>query len=365
MATTEQQGPVGFAMVGCGVIAGQHAKAAAGCEDAELVGVTDLDQERASAFAAEHGIGRVYGGAEEMLADDGVDVVVLAMPVKGRARLAHRAIAAGKHVLVEKPAGMDAAEVQGLIDAAEEAGVLVGSCSCRHTGLGSAVAARAVIDSGRLGDLRVVRGRAVMPVMGEPPAAPPVWRVRRDLNAGGIMSNWGVYDLDFLLGIVGWRLEPELALARVWPVAEPFGDRVHPDSDAETHVAALVVCKGGAVLTLERGEFLPVAKDTAWEIVGEKGSVRMSLLPAEKNQVVVIEAAGEGAAADEPLREEVVWEGTDEWGAAHATPIRDFSAAVLEGREPMSALRRAKVITAITDAIYASSESGGAERVMV
>ncbi|MEM6551770.1 MAG: Gfo/Idh/MocA family oxidoreductase [Planctomycetota bacterium] len=363
MSSTQQRGPVRFGMVGCGVIAGQHAKAAAGCDDAELVGVTDLDQERASAFAVEHEIERVYGGADELFADDGVDVVVLAMPVKGRAALALKAMAAGKHVLLEKPAGMDAGEVQGLIDAAEEAGVLAGSCSCRHTGLESATAARAVIDSGRLGALRVVRGRAVMPVAGSAPESPPVWRVRRDLNAGGIMSNWGVYDLDFLLGILGWRLEPELALARVWPVAEAFGDRVHPDSDAETHVAALVMCKGGSVLTLERGEFLPVAKDTAWEVVGERGSVRMSLLPGEENQVVVVEAAVAGA--DEPLREEVVWEGADRWGDAHAMPIRDFSAAVLEGRESMTSLQRAKVITAITDAIYASSESGEAERVLV
>ncbi|MEM6394263.1 MAG: Gfo/Idh/MocA family oxidoreductase [Planctomycetota bacterium] len=364
MGTTGQRGPVRFGMVGCGVIAKQHALAAAGCEHAVMVGVTDLDQERASAFAAEQGIERVYEGAEAMFADEGVEVVVLAMPVKGRAVLALKAIAAGKHVLVEKPAGMDAAEVQGLIDAAECAGVLAGSCSCRHTGLGSAVAARGVIESGRLGALRVVRGRAVLPAAGAAPESPPVWRVRRDLNAGGIMSNWGVYDLDFLLGVVGWRLEPELALGRVWPVAEPFGDRVHPDSDAETHTAALVVCKGGVVLTLERGEFLPVAKETAWEVVGERGSVRMSLLPGENNRVVVIEAA-EGSAGDEPLREEVVWEGSDGWQDAHATPIHDFAAAVLEGREPMTTLRRAKVITAITDAVYASSASGSAERVLV
>ena len=55
-----------------------------------------------------------------------------------------------------------------------------------------------------------------------PKNPPPAWRLRRDQNGGGILVNWGCYDLDYLFGLLDFRLTPRVALARTWPIGQPF-----------------------------------------------------------------------------------------------------------------------------------------------
>ncbi|MEX0653231.1 MAG: Gfo/Idh/MocA family oxidoreductase [Phycisphaeraceae bacterium] len=347
---------VTFGLVGCGVIAGMHAEAAKASPDAELVAVTDLRADAAKAFADKHGVATVHASTDDLFADANVDAVVLAMPVKGRTALAVEALQAGKHVLLEKPAAMNVDEVAQIMAARDAAGDrVVAGCSARHRFLPSAEKATEVVASGVLGALRVVRGRAVMPAGGPPKSPPPVWRVRKDLNAGGIMSNWGVYDLDYLLGVCGWTLTPRQVLAQVWSVSRQFGNRVAEGSDAETHVAALVQCEGGVALTLERGEFVPTVRDTAWQIIGERASLRMNLLPGKENQLWLDESDEEKGVVSKLL-----WEGEETWPTVHNGPLGDLAEAIVHGRPPRTGLEQAMVIQRITDAIYASSDTGQA-----
>ena len=340
-------------MVGCGVIAGKHAAAAKSSPHATLVAVTDLRRDAAEAFAHEHEVATVHESAAAMLDDANVDAVVLAMPVKGRTQLAMRALAAGKHVLLEKPAAMNAQEVAQMIAARGDR--VVACCSSRHRFLTSAGKAREVVASGALGALRVVRARAVVAAGGRPKSPPPVWRVRKDLNAGGIMSNWGVYDLDYLLGTCDWKLVPRQVLAQVWPVSPGLADRVAQGSDAETHVAALVQCDDGVVLTLERGEFIPSIGEKGWQIIGDRGSLRMDMLPGEQNELWLDEADAETGTVSKLL-----WQGRETWDAAHDGPLADMAEAIVDNRPPRTGLEQAIVIQRLTDAIYASAERGEA-----
>ncbi|TPW67926.1 Gfo/Idh/MocA family protein, partial [Schumannella sp. 10F1B-5-1] len=68
-----------------------------------VVAVASRSAERASEFAARHGIEAAYGSYEQLVADPQVDVVLVAAPHSEHRRLALLAIDAGKHVLVEKP----------------------------------------------------------------------------------------------------------------------------------------------------------------------------------------------------------------------------------------------------------------------
>jgi hypothetical protein len=68
-----------------------------------IVAVGSRDAARAQAYASEHGIERAHGSYEELLADDGVDAVYIALPNALHHEWTMRALAAGKHVLVEKP----------------------------------------------------------------------------------------------------------------------------------------------------------------------------------------------------------------------------------------------------------------------
>ena len=93
--------------------------------DQRVAAVASRSLSRAQQFAAAHGIERAYGGYEQLVADPGVDAVYVAAPHSEHLALGLLAIAAGKHVLIEKPIGVSAAQARELKAAAAAAGVLV------------------------------------------------------------------------------------------------------------------------------------------------------------------------------------------------------------------------------------------------
>lgn len=86
--------------------------------DAELVAVASRSQERADAFAAEHGILRSHGSLEALLADDEVDAVYVATPHGVHVEECLAIAAAGKHLLVEKSMATTPEGTQAIVDAA-------------------------------------------------------------------------------------------------------------------------------------------------------------------------------------------------------------------------------------------------------
>lgn len=92
--------------------------------DQRVTAVASRSAERAAGFAARHGIGRAYGSYEPLVADPEVDIVYVAAPHSEHRALSLLAISAGKHVLIEKPIALSAAEAQEIASAARSAGVL-------------------------------------------------------------------------------------------------------------------------------------------------------------------------------------------------------------------------------------------------
>jgi predicted dehydrogenase len=80
--------------------------------DQRMHAVASRSFERAAAFGARFGIDRVYDSYEQLVADPGIDIVYVAAPHSEHRALALLAIAAGKHVLVEKPIALTAAEAR-------------------------------------------------------------------------------------------------------------------------------------------------------------------------------------------------------------------------------------------------------------
>ena len=91
----------------------------------ELVAVGSRDASRARSYAHEHGIERSHGSYEELLADDAVDAVYIALPNALHHEWTMRALAAGKHVLVEKPYTRVPAQVDEAWDEAERRGLVL------------------------------------------------------------------------------------------------------------------------------------------------------------------------------------------------------------------------------------------------
>jgi nucleoside-diphosphate-sugar epimerase/predicted dehydrogenase len=118
--------PITVGFLGTGYIADWHATALRTVELATLTAVCDREMGRARAFAARHGITRVYDSLGTMLADGGLDSIHVLVPPELHAQTAREIIDAGLHVLLEKPMAVAANECEELIEHARSAGVKVG-----------------------------------------------------------------------------------------------------------------------------------------------------------------------------------------------------------------------------------------------
>src|SRR5262245_14720996 len=102
-----------------GDIAKDFVRAMHGHTDQRAVAVAGRSPERARAFAENHGIGRWHDSHDALIADPEIDIVYVASPHSEHKPMALKAIAAGKHVLVEKPVALTAAEAREIRDAAK------------------------------------------------------------------------------------------------------------------------------------------------------------------------------------------------------------------------------------------------------
>lgn len=343
--------PIRVGVVGCGVMGPRHAQAAQACELTELVAVADLIDERAQKTAQERGISKTYREGMELCADPDVDLVVLALPAYRRTALALEAFKHGKHVLTEKPVAMNAGEVRQLIAARGD--LKAACCSSRYRFMENAKVASEFIASGALGALRTVHLRCFIAAGPPPEGVRPEWRLKFELNGGGILMNWSCYDLDYLLGICGWRLKPQTCFAQYWPVPEQLSKHVPEGSTADAHYVALIRCEGGTMLQIERGEYMPAAAEDAWQVIGSKASLRLAMTVKNPKQIILDEAT-----AMEGFRSRVLWEGDEDSGLTMSGPMQSIAGAIVNDTEPETTLENALVLQQISDAIYESARSG-------
>jgi len=348
--------PVRLGLIGCGVIGRHHARAASQCSAVKLVAVADLIEERGRAIAEQYGVPVRYREGLDLLDDPQVEAVILALPTCGRQVLALKAFRNGKHVLTEKPVAMNAADVCAMIKAR---GSLVATCGHARPRFTPAMQqVTEFIAGGALGDLRVLNCRAVTAPAGPPQSPPPTWRLRTAENGGGILVNWGCYDLDYLLGLTGWRLTPQTVLARTWTVPPAYESYIAPASDAETHVTALILCDGGAVINYERAEYATARPESMWQITGSKGSLHLNMIAGEEYTVTLDRATAEAGTVTENLLTSV--EGPFD---GMGLQLDDFAHAIRDGRRPQTELEHSLILQRITDAIYASARRGRAVEV--
>ncbi|MFD3443131.1 Gfo/Idh/MocA family protein [Microbacteriaceae bacterium 4G12] len=169
------------------------------------VAVGSRSLERAQSFAADFGIERAYGSYEELVRDDGVDVVYIAAPHSEHARLALLAIGAGKNVLVEKPLATTATEAAAVASAAREAGVFAMEAMWTRY-LPQTDIVRQLLEDGDLGDIRIVTAS-----FGGTASTDPADRINDPALGGGALLDLGVYPVSFAHLVLG---VPERVTAR-------------------------------------------------------------------------------------------------------------------------------------------------------
>ena len=187
--------PLQFAIVGCGLIGRKRAAALA---PGQLRYACDLDATRAAELAKSHAGARATTDFKQVLADPAVSAVIIATLNGSLAPLALAAVLAGKHVLVEKPGALNAAQLRTVHAAAESAGVRV-RIGYNHRFHPALQKARELFESGVLGPMMFLRGRYGH---GGRKGYDREWRADPKLSGGGELIDQGVH----LIDLAGWFL---------------------------------------------------------------------------------------------------------------------------------------------------------------
>ncbi|NES81345.1 MAG: Gfo/Idh/MocA family oxidoreductase, partial [Moorea sp. SIO2B7] len=122
-----------IAIVGCGFVADYYLKTLPNHSELKLVGVMDIDQERAKKFSAYHSV-PAYASLEELLEDSRVEIVLNLTNPRSHYSVSKACLEAGKHVYSEKPLSMDFAEAEELVELAEKKGLYISSAPCSLLG---------------------------------------------------------------------------------------------------------------------------------------------------------------------------------------------------------------------------------------
>jgi len=191
--------PLRVAIIGCGLIGKKRAAALVKVPGARLVAVCDLDAKRAQDLAALYPGTAALTDPAELLRRGDVDAVIIATLNGSLAPLSLAAVRAGKHVLVEKPGALNAAELREVQAAATKTGakVRIGYNHRFHPALRKA---RQIFESGVLGPMMFLRGRYGH---GGRVGYDREWRADPKLSGGGELIDQGVHLIDLALWFLG------------------------------------------------------------------------------------------------------------------------------------------------------------------
>lgn len=185
-----------WAVIGTGDISRSIAADLRSVPSARRVAIASRDGDRARGFATEFGFERSFGSIDHLLADVDVEVVYIGTPHATHSDLAVAALAAGKHVLVEKPAGVDAADVRRIRDAARAAGRF----AMEAMWMRFAPAYRSLLATargGEIGEVSSVRASFGLP-FGEPGSGR--WTAERRSST---LLDQGIYPVTLALDVLG------------------------------------------------------------------------------------------------------------------------------------------------------------------
>lgn len=315
--------PIGFAILGTGMIAEYHSQAIRANADlgAHLVALAHYDPARFAELGARFGVPCVR--QEEMLADPNVDVVCICTPSGRHTAQTIAAAGAGKHVLVEKPMALNLADADAMIAACEQSGVKLGvTLQSRAKPLFQRI--RRAIEAGDLGELTL--GLVTLPYY-RPMAYynQAGWRGTWAADGGGVLMNQGIHQVDLLVWFMGD------------PVAvQAYALTQHHDVEVEDVLAAALRFDNGALATITASTTAGTGFAPRIEVYGTRGGiqtegdavVRWVVSDVAKARVAPLPA---GAAVDAGA-------GGDPRGisvAGHAAFFRDFIHALHEDRPPL------------------------------
>jgi scyllo-inositol 2-dehydrogenase (NADP+) len=243
-------------LLGYGAIGHEHSRAVRAVEGLELAAVCDTSPDRlAAALAAAPGV-RTYRSGEDLLADPEVDLLVVSTPPSTHAEWALRAIAAGKHVVVEKPFAIRTEEADEVLAAAAAAGLTACVYQNRRFDPDHLALRRAVRD-GLLGE--VFHLESFVGGYGHPCN---LWHSDAEVS-GGAFYDWGAHVLDQVLDLLPGAVEHVTAVTH----KRRWFDVTNAD-----HSRVTMRLEGGVEAEFVYSD-LAAALKPRWYVLGTEGAV--------------------------------------------------------------------------------------------
>ena len=303
VAGRDEAAALGVGLLGFGAIGREHTRGISAVSGLELVAVCDRSPERLAAALADGAEPELLPDVDSLLGRADVDLVVVSTPPNTHFELAMRALAAGKHVVVEKPFCLTGAEADQLVAAARGAGRVLTVYQNRRWDA-DFLALLDLVRSGQLGD--VFRVEAFVGGFDHPCH---FWHSDRDVS-GGVIYDWGAHYLDWIL---------QLLPNPVVQVDASSQKRVWHDVTNDDQFEIRLRFEGGAEASFLHSD-IAAARKPKWYVLGTKGAavghwreavlssqgpnglleqhVPVSDLPCELH---VLRPAGQGLSHDERL----------------------------------------------------------------
>ncbi|WP_435270362.1 Gfo/Idh/MocA family protein [Streptomyces sp. 1222.5] len=328
--------------------------------------------------ADRHGWAAVETDWRALIARDDVDLVDICTPGDSHAEIALAALAAGKHVLCEKPLANSAAEAETMTRAAEEAygrGQLA-MVGFNYRRVPATALARRMVADGRLGTLRHVRVTYLQDWLVDP-AFPLTWRLRKEHAGSGSLGDLGAHIVDLAQYLAGERLAGVSALTETFVRERPLpggagsGLTAMPAAGTGTVTvddAALFTGRfaSGALASFEATRYATGRKNALRiELNGERGSLSFDL--ERLNELWFHDATEPGAEAG--FRRILVTEPDHPYMAAWWPPghglgyehtfvhqARDLVHAIDEGRRPDPSFADGLQVQRVLAAVEESAE---------
>lgn len=301
-----------LALVGCGAISEWHRTAIRNVPELEVAAVVDIDRGRAEA-AAQETAAQVFTSLDEALADGHFEAVDLMLPHHVHESAAVKCLAAGKHVLLEKPMATELAACNRILDAARHAAtVFMVAENAQYWP--EILIAREQLLAGAIGEVVTAQVHLFFPPLAAFYGGERAWRMSREQTGGGICIDTGSH---YIRPLRLWLGEIDEVVAAM--------ERPYPTMEGESLARALFRFRSGQVASFNLMiTGAATARQDAFRITGTKGEIVIGMTGATLHTLDNLKGLRLGT--DVPQGYFLSYEGQ----------FRDFASAVLR-RTPLAA----------------------------
>ena len=347
-------------IIGCGGIAnGKHMPALSKLDCCEMVAFCDLIEERAQKAAKQYGTAdaKVYTDYKKLLEDKTIDVVHVLTPNRAHSFITVDALAAGKHVMCEKPMAINSAEAQKMLDAAKKYGKKL-TIGYQNRQRPDSLYMKKEATDGTFGDIYYARAIAIRR------RAVPTWGVflNEYEQGGGPLIDIGTHALDLTLWVMN-NYKPKYCVGTTYhklnndkDQANAWGQWDPEKFTVEDAAFGFVVMENGATVNLEASWALNTldVREAVTQVSGTLaggdmvGGVRINGVRNGRQYVLTPDLHAGGAAFFEGAGDE----------APEVREARTWMNAVINDKDPVVLPEQAFCVTRILEGIYESAKSG-------